>query len=133
MRKKGISFSLTMVVVGIILLLTALSVITLSGQSIGGLFDWTKSQKQSAKIEDKCIEQARTTDDNYCSHYIQNDVCSNHQANRDPANNYNNTATDEGCDWVDNYGGWDGKVTVSGDTYNCVSQGIIDKSCPADD
>ncbi len=70
MRRKGISFTLTIVVAGVILLMTALSVITLGGSSISDFFGTAGEQQTQALVEQACSDKANQIQDNYCSQYV---------------------------------------------------------------
>jgi hypothetical protein len=73
--KKGLSFTLTLVVVGVILLMTALSVITLGGSSINAFFETIGGEQEEAvqqnAIAEACQEKMARIDRNYCNYYIQ--------------------------------------------------------------
>jgi len=72
--KKGLSFTLTLVVVGVILLMTALSVITLGGSSLNSFFNTAGDQRDSAQIDaevrQRCEDLMADIQTNYCSQYV---------------------------------------------------------------
>ncbi|MFB6199331.1 MAG: hypothetical protein ABEJ83_00505 [Candidatus Nanohaloarchaea archaeon] len=72
--RRGISFTLTVVVVGMILILTALSIITLGGSQISQYFNVVGSE-QSAAAACHDVEMAAH---NYCSGYTAHKVRVNH-------------------------------------------------------
>lgn len=69
-RRKGISFTLTIVVAGVILLMTALSIITLGGSSISSFFGTAGEQQTEALVEQACNDKARQIQQNYCDQYV---------------------------------------------------------------
>ncbi len=73
--KKGLSFTLTLVVVGVILLMTALSVITLGGSSINAFFETISGEQDEAvrqnAIAEACREKMDRVDRNYCNYYVK--------------------------------------------------------------
>lgn len=179
--KKGLSFTLTLVVVGVILLMTALSVITLGGSSLNQFFETFSGERDQAieqnQIREACIEKMERIDREYCGNYIktadyrdynpptndyrdtlisgdaysdymnhsndewQEDIdCGDHQTTQNPrgfdaADNdefaYDRTASEEGCSWVEAYD-TDPTVTVQGQTFDCIQEGVVSNArCPA--
>lgn len=101
--KKGLSFTLTLVVVGVILLMTALSVITLGGSSLNSFFNTAGQQRDTAELESavqqRCNDLMGQIQQNYCSQYI---VTSEYSDTDGPAyatspQDYNNAST--GSEW----------------------------------
>ncbi len=74
MRRNGISFTLTIVVAGVILLMTALSIITLGGSSISQFFQTVGGEQQEqvrdADIREACNELIDEINNNYCEQYV---------------------------------------------------------------
>lgn len=133
-RRKGISFTLTIVITGVILLMTALSIITLGGTSIENFFGTAQQQEQEAQIQstinDKCSAKAQRVNTQYCSQYVARNDCSNAQDTRDSSHPI--TRSEKGdCKWTDSPN-FDRTVTVEGGEYDCIDQGVIDNEfCPA--
>lgn len=101
--KKGLSFTLTLVVVGVILLMTALSVITLGGSSLNSFFNTAQGQQDEAEIESavqqRCEDMMGDIQQNYCSEYI---VTAEYRDTDGPSHatspqDYNNAST--GSEW----------------------------------
>lgn len=86
--KKGLSFTLTLVVVGVILLMTALSVITLGGSSLNAFFDTIGGQRdqqvQESNVRAACQDLARDINQNYCSGYVATAEYEEGNTNDDP-------------------------------------------------
>lgn len=75
MGRRGLSFSLTLVVVGVILLITAVSVITLTDQGLGGFFSGVGDQQdqriQDFEIQQACNDLKDRINTQYCDRYIK--------------------------------------------------------------
>ncbi|MFB6294574.1 MAG: hypothetical protein ABEI97_02335 [Candidatus Nanohaloarchaea archaeon] len=75
MRRNGISFTLTIVVAGVILLMTALSIITLGGSSISQFFQTVggeqEEQVRDADIREACNQLKQEINTNYCDRYVK--------------------------------------------------------------
>lgn len=71
MNRKGISFTLTLVVIGVVLLMTALTVIVLGGGEIGGFLQRGGGALTSGSIQQGCSNLAEKIDNNYCSWYAR--------------------------------------------------------------
>lgn len=156
-RRNGISFTLTVVVAGVILIMTALSVITLGGSSISSFFSTLGGQQQEqvrqADIQQACQDRVREINRQYCDQYITpadggdqtsgdgeppggggapgGSGCSSTHPRRQTADDV--TATEQGCDWRANTNlNWE--VTVGGSTYNCAERGLVVDTtvCPAE-
>lgn len=136
MKREGISFTLTIVVAGVILLMTALSIITLGGSSISQFFntvnDERSDQVQELDVQEACQEKARQIERNYCSNYVNTagntPDCGNFQSTR--TTDYTRTATSAGCDWTAN-AGISTTVQVQGSTFDCIDEGYLGSTCPA--
>ncbi|MDY6770560.1 MAG: hypothetical protein SV186_01235 [Candidatus Nanohaloarchaea archaeon] len=137
--RKGISFTLTMVVVGVILFITAVSIITLSGGTLQSFFNWAGQAQgetqQTAAVREACYNLADDANQEYCQMYVANADdgydCTSTNPRRQLSGDttYEDTATEAGCKWT-NYK--DAIVTVDGSEYNCIDQGYIQTSfCPA--
>lgn len=150
--RNGLSYSMTIVIVGVILITTAYSVITLSQGGIGTFFEGIGGQQddrvEAYQIRQACKEVREDVEQSYCSEYVEtaeyggsswtNNVdCSDTQQRRQmkPDNpeqgdkEYGRTATSAQCDWTQNYR--DSDVTVQGNDYNCIEEGFIESSvCP---
>ncbi len=74
MGRRGLSFSLTLVVVGVVLLMTALSLITLSGTSLSEWFDTIMGRQQAtvdqAAVERACNDLRDRINREYCEQYV---------------------------------------------------------------
>lgn len=131
-RRQGISFSLTIVVTGVILLMTALSLITLSGSSIQNFFATITSEQEEvvedAEIREECQDLANQIDRNYCDQYVTEN-CNDPQPTRD-TDTHTQTGTERGCE-LSRYAGGDFTVTVQGNEYDCQDEGHIGLRCPA--
>lgn len=158
MKRQGLSFTLTLVVIGVVLLMTALTVIVLGNSSIDQSITQAMGYGTDSAIQTECNDIARTIDRVYCDNYVNAaegvdadgtdmDVCADISKNRQPS--HAQTATEVTCDWkaVANQGGavpalenalstdaqgeLSAIVTVDGDQYNCLDQGYLDTTCPA--
>lgn len=146
-NRKGISFTLTLVVIGVVLLMTALTVIVLGGGSIADFFSQVGESDLEATIQARCGQKANQINSNYCDMYSNSD-CSDLRAN--PASGYSDLVRhNDNCgDWVeatDHIGGLldelpegveadrqnTAVVTIQGDDYDCVQRGYMTPSCPA--
>lgn len=124
-RRKGISFTLTIVVAGVILLMTALSVITLGGSSISSFFGTAGEQQTEALIENACNDKARQIQQNYCDEYIATAQISHDEtggsgepSGETPCDNGEEdhpTSAEEGCS---SNGGGDNALEESDDSYS---------------
>lgn len=141
-----------MVVAIVILILTAVSIITLSGGTIGKFTGWVDGimgeETQAEQIREKCSGIVETMQDDYCTLYTNQGDCSDVQRNRDDAAGYSTTATEEDCNWQDNSASFtpdetltdnaDGEsrpiVQVEGEQFDCIEEGYIvsDFTCPAE-
>lgn len=161
MDRHGISFTLTIVVAGVILLMTALSIITLGGSSISQFFQTVGQEQEEAvtqsEVQEACQQKARQLQNGFCSQYVATHTvqdgsvqsvtststkCNNAASNRKPVptdpssaedGTYfrdGQTASSAGCDWTA-YTGISPTVTVQGQTYNCVTEGYLSATCPA--
>lgn len=135
MDRKGISFTLTMVVAGVILIMTALSVITLGGSSISNFFNTITGQQEQAvtqaEVQQACQDRAQQVRNQYCSLYIDpsaGNPCATAQETRDT--DHTRTASQEGCSWDPYTPSLSPTVTVQGNTYNCVEEGYLRSTCP---
>lgn len=95
--KKGLSFTLTLVVVGVILLMTALSVITLGGSSIGNFFNTVNEQAADAEIRQACNDLASDIQTSYCSQYVKTEVYEDADGTLSGSSDYQNETGDQ---WV---------------------------------
>jgi hypothetical protein len=140
-----------MVVAIVILILTAVSIITLSGGTIGKFTDWVDGiiggETQAEQIREKCRGIVQTIQTDYCELYTNGGTCSDVQRSRNDADGYSTTATEEDCNWQDNSGSFtpDGTLTdtpdgsrpvveVEGEEFDCIREDYIveDFVCPAE-
>lgn len=74
MGRRGLSFSLTLVVIGVVLLITAVTVITMTESGIGGFFDSiggeTDDTIEDYEIEQACNDLRESINTQYCDRYI---------------------------------------------------------------
>jgi hypothetical protein len=143
MSRKGISFTLTLVVIGVVLLMTALTVIVVGGGEITDLFRTSGESQLSAAVGEQCSKLAGSINRNYCSMYTEGDTCDGLQ--RNPDTTHQTTASQENCDFTTGGGGGgvpsrvanllngDGEpiVTVQGNEYNCFEENEMTPTCPA--
>lgn len=138
-EQKGISFTLTMVVVGVILFITAVSVISLSGGVIQSFFGWGTSAQDESGLEadarEACLELVQDVNRDYCEQYVDPDAgdpCGSTQIRQSAS--HDTTATEQGCNWVDNADDYDMEVQVQGSTIDCGEEGyVLDTGiCPAE-
>lgn len=104
MTQKGLSMTMTMVILGVILLLTALTVITMSGSQLSQYFNVIGLEQGTASSCHDVAQQAQA----YCNSYIP------HQENI----NWSDDDGDGKYDTEDNF-----KVPESGD--ECVSKSDV--------
>lgn len=98
MRRKGISFTLTIVVAGVILLMTALSVITLGGSSISDFFGTAGEQQTSALVRQECADLAQQIQQNYCDSYVQTSVVDHSEGTTCENSQEDDPTAEEECD-----------------------------------
>lgn len=74
-HRKGLSFTLTLVVVGVVLLMTALTVVTLGGSSLSNFFGFFQDKGEQAatdaQIRDACNQLKQRINNQYCDLYVQ--------------------------------------------------------------
>lgn len=103
--KKGLSFTLTLVVVGVILLMTALSVITLGGSSINQFFETIGGEQEQAvqqnAIAEACREKMERIEREYCSQYVQSATYEDADHAQSEPWNYQDYMNNSGDEWVD--------------------------------
>ncbi|MDY6788740.1 MAG: hypothetical protein SVV03_02135 [Candidatus Nanohaloarchaea archaeon] len=68
MSRKGISFTLTIIIVAVLLLTAALTILTIFGSGISGISE-VFSYSKEARIEKECKDIAREIQDNICDRY----------------------------------------------------------------
>jgi hypothetical protein len=139
MNRKGISFTLTLVVIGVVLLMTALTVIVVGGGEITNLFNILGESSLSASVSEECSKLADSINRNYCSHYASGDgtdACTDVRAN--PSTNYETPVNQIPCNWQDQMeadnnilSGIDTEVTVQGNAYDCLEENEMTPTCPA--
>ncbi len=141
-KRKGISFTLTLVVIGVVLLMTALVVIVGGGGSIMDFFQRGGEGSLDAAVSQACAQKAQQINSNYCSMYVDTDAdgC---DVRRNPSSDYDTLVENsENCnDWSTQGGengpladiveGNDVTVTVQGNDYDCVAEGELSSICPA--
>lgn len=75
MARKGLSFTLTLVVVGVVLLMTALTVVTLGGSSLSNFFGFFEQKGDEAatdaQIRDACNQLKQRINTQYCDLYVK--------------------------------------------------------------
>lgn len=141
--KKGMSFTLTVVVVGVILMTTALTIITLGSASLGDFFNTITGQGdqqvEQAAVQQACGRVAQRIQTRYCDAYYSSSDDTTTQRRTEP--DHTETCNQQGCDvtgdpftWTDedrgsDYTSIDITVTVEGNEYNCYDFGIP-PSCP---
>lgn len=125
-----------MVVVGVILFVTAVSVITLGGGALQSFFNWAGQTQQSsnidAQVQQACNDLVDEINRNYCDIYVAEGDCADYQVR--PDSSHDVTATEEGCEWT-NHGDYsDWNVEVEGREFNCEEEGYVvpTKACPAE-
>lgn len=146
--RRGLSFTMTLVVVGVVLLMTSLAVIIGGGGSLGDWGQRTEEHRLGAVVGHACAGLGQQIDRDYCNGYVNMDAdnpCADVRRRRNAE--YDTTAQVAGCDWLkqareNNPGGIAGLlteqdgtlqplVTVQGSQYNCVSGGAMTRACPA--
>lgn len=160
MDRQGLSFTLTLVVVGVVLLMTALTVIVLGGANLGDFFGDTGERQLAQQVAQECSSLADQIDNNYCNYYVDTDSGSGPSdycgdIRRSPTSNYETPAAQAGCDWMDAANGRNGMadtraqesvedllvenddgdrrpiVTVRGNEYDCLQENEMTALCPA--
>lgn len=129
-NRHGVSFTLTIVVTGVILLMTALSIITLGGSSIQSFFNTLTGEQEEAvtqaEVREACSSRAREINDNYCDMYVSSCDDTDPSSTRTP--DKTQTRSERGCTIPS---GQDTTVTIQGDEYDCQAQNYIGDRCPA--
>lgn len=151
-EREGLSFTLTLVVIGVILLMTALTVIVLGQtgitETIMSVLDWGGA----SSVEAACDDLAEDINDNYCDLYVNTnatDACTDTNNRHDTTTGHTQTASEYGCSWEGKEELTEGGITspvltedddgtmrpiveVDGETYNCIDQGHMSNTqCPA--
>ncbi|MDY6766393.1 MAG: hypothetical protein SVW77_03420 [Candidatus Nanohaloarchaea archaeon] len=135
MGRRGVSFTMTVVVVAVLLLGTALSILTLSGTSISGFFDQIRSERRETvretTVRRECRELARRIDRQYCNQYVES--CTDSSPQDLSRGNHNRTATAMGCDVTQGPVRDDLSIRVQGNVFDCGpgGKGYISDTCPA--
>ncbi len=153
MNRKGISFTLTLVVIGVVLLMTALTVVVLGGGQISDYITGIGEADLEAQISTQCGQLADRINNNYCSYYVYSGGdgeadegdCDN--IRRRAASNYEVPAENVPCNWQDDpadrltgevlvedhddFGTNRPIVVIGGDEYDCLEEGQMTTTCPA--
>lgn len=143
--KKGMSFTLTVVVVGVILMTTALTIITLGGASLGDFFNTVtgtgEQEVEDQRVQDACKQVARRIQSRYCDGYYNESSGAVILTRSEPE--ATQTCNERNCDvgisgdefsWDNPNRGNDFDtvdlvVTVDGDEYRCGDYGLS-PACP---
>lgn len=102
-NRKGISFTLTLVVIGVVLLMTALTVIVLGGANIGGFLERGGEAATEGSVEQACNDLARQISNRYCGQYVHNDGSTEERCSRvqrQSSVNYQATASSVRCNYI---------------------------------
>lgn len=120
MKRKGISFTLTLVVIGVVLLMTALTVIVVGGGEISSFIQNLGETRGETEVSQQCNQIAQTIQNRYCDRWAaftesgdpgsavgSVDSCREVKTNRDP--DHAKKANEMSCDWyaMANNGGSD--------------------------
>jgi len=135
--RKGISFTLTIIITAVVLMTAALTLVTLFGSSVGSFFGAVSDTSTDARIKQECSSVLRQIDREVCSKYVSTDFSG--QATPDDVNSLrsgdNNVTCDEagcGLNNIDQFG-ISTEIDIDGDTYDCEDQGYIPNNCPVSD
>ncbi len=138
--KKGISFTLTIIIVAVVLMAGALTLVTLFGAGVGDFFGAITQTSTEAQLRSRCSTKISTIDREVCSRVPEdgNDNPSSlDELSRAPILGGGDSTCDalncsfsqlvtEGELGDDFY-----TVTIDGDDYNCQDEGyIINQNCP---
>ena len=151
--RKGISFTLTIIITAVVLMTAALTLVTLFGSSVGSFFGTISETGKDARIRQKCSTVVRNINDACSNYYFVNDNGEVETSNFRRPPNFEQTCNDRGCgidvgsggelssdneiflsvDGNQHYIGVTMTVDVEGDQYRCDTQGdITSSSCPVD-
>lgn len=134
--KKGISFTLTIIITAVVLMTAALTLVTLFGSSVGSFFGTVSDTSTDARIKQECSAVLREIDREVCSGYVAPDT----DSVSDPddisslrSGDNNMTCDEEECSFE--LGDFDisTQVNIDGDTYDCDDEGYIPNECPVSD
>ncbi len=146
--RKGISFTLTIIIVGVVLLTAALTLVTIFGSGIGSIFGTATDTGEQAAIRNACNNVVRQIDSQICEAYVGpvGDI-TDLSRTRNPSAGYEDTCNEAGCALAYNDFDQNGdpairyfyrdtsdyisiEVSVDGNEYNCQDQGYLPSSCP---
>lgn len=160
MKRKGLSFTLTLVVIGVVLLMTALTVIVLGTGGIAKNLNFLGGQSQGGSVAQACADLAQEIDNSYCTNqniYVNGQDassanCADLNKGRNPPN-YVLNPNDANCVFVaaanngaqfsggfqplnnvltkNDAGNWRPIVTVNNNQYDCIKEGYMTPQCPA--
>lgn len=140
--RKGISFTLTIIIVAVVLMAGALTLVTLFGAGIGDFFGAITDTSTEAQINSACSDIVSE---------IDRRVCSRAPDDEDAGQNYNvddisedlkrsfgigeEDCNSNNCDFSgvsEEFN--DYEVTMDGDDYDCQERGYVpsDEECPVD-
>lgn len=149
--RKGMSFTLTVVVVGVILMTTALTIITLGGASLGDFFNTItgqgEQQAQERQVQQACDDVIQRIQTRYCDAWVEPGnlpTAGDVMQRRSEADSHTATCNEENCpinaaggsfSWTDadrpgEYSSADTFVEVEGNEFDCRDYGLP-PSCPA--
>lgn len=139
--RKGISFTLTIIITAVVLMTAALTLVTLFGSSIGNFFGTVSGTGVEASIKQRCSSRMQRVSDKCSEYYNEDEEGEAKFRNFRQSPDYTETCNDQSCD----IGVEDNEITVAGvstgisatveiqgDEYDCQDEGYISSSCPVD-
>ncbi len=138
--KKGISFTLTIIIVAVVLMAGALTLVTLFGAGVGDFFGAITQTSTEAQLRSQCGRVISTIDREVCSRVPEdgdNNPSSLDELSRAPILGGGDSTCDAiNCDFSSIVDAGDlGEdfyiVTIDGDEYDCQEEGyIVNEECP---
>ncbi len=133
--RKGISMTLTIIIVAVVLMVVGLTLVTLFGAGIGDFFDVASDTADQAQIESSCENVRQDISDRICGGYTNADGDS-FSPSADETHNV--SCVEAGCsiDYEDGEASFENSdpvdITVqhNGDTFNCQDFIFLPQQCP---
>ncbi len=145
--KKGISFTLTVIIVGVVLLAGAITLLTMFRTTLIDNIGVMTGLSHEAQVEHKCNQIIGNIQSSVCERTINIDKLEQENIENVGASDIDDTTqlksirfigsgttcNDLGCYWTNIIDeDFDEKmtVTVDGEQYNCANVNFVDNTCP---
>lgn len=141
--RKGISFTLTIIIVAVVLMAGALTLVAMFGAGIGDFFGAITETSTEARVRSDCNRVINNIDNRVCSMTYDesqeeingfDDVSEEDHLTRVPPLSDAETCNQNNCNWENILGNDFAEVEVDGDVYDCQEMGYISgNTCPVGD